>query len=127
MRLKSKVGWIFVAAYLGFATCFYYKAFTDKSFHGGLAGFWPSIPFGIIYLYALEGLNNIYYFNGAGFDGSSYPPIISMPFNQWLFVIPTIVGNAVIYYWLGAGISKGFRRFFSKRSEREGVRHRTKQ
>jgi len=107
---------MFVVAYLGFAADGYYKAFANPDALGGLAGFWPSLPFGIIYFFVLKWLNLIFYFNGAGFDGSSYPPIISMPFNQWLFVIPTIAGNAIIYYWLGVGVSKGYKRFFSKNS-----------
>jgi hypothetical protein len=93
---KSKLGLTLVIVYLGFAAFFDYLALT----HSDYAGFFPAIPFGLVYLGILQWLNPIFQWGSLTYA----------PFRNWWFIVPTTLGNVIVYYWLGIGISHVYRR-----------------
>lgn len=97
MRLpKSKVGWAFVAIYLALASYLVYLAFSCVGWVCDIVEFPAAVPVGLLYLALLKWLNPIFVFGS----------ITYAPFKNWYFIIPTMVGNSVVFYWLGAGIGK---------------------
>ena len=80
-----------------------YQAFTCPDWLCDLVEFPVTIPFGLVYLGVLR-----VFAGGLGYS----------PFRNWFFVIPTLIGNSIIFYWLGAGIAKIFSRALKKASAR---------
>lgn len=93
---RSKVGWAFVMTYLALAAFFIYQAFTCIGWVCDLVEFPVTIPFGLLYLVLLKLLDPIFVFGS----------ITYAPFRNWLFIIPTLFGNSIIFYWLGVRIGK---------------------
>lgn len=93
---KSRAGWAFVIVYLVLASFFVYQAFTCSGWLCDLAGIPAALPFGAIYLAVLQWLDPIYVFGS----------ITYAPFRNWWFIIPTLIVNSLICYWLGSGIGK---------------------
>jgi hypothetical protein len=107
MRLpKSKFGWAFVAIYMACDTFLVYLAFTCTGWMCDTVELPATIPFGLLYLALLHFLNPLFAFGS----------ITSAPFRNWYFIIPTFVGNAVIFYWLGVGLGKLCTRLVRKAS-----------
>jgi hypothetical protein len=97
MRLpKSKAGWVFVAIYLTLSSYLVYQAFTCTGWICDIVEFPATIPFGLLYLVVLRLLNPIFVFGS----------ITNEPFRNWYFIIPTLVGNSVVFYWIGVGSGK---------------------
>jgi len=89
---KSKSGWFFVVTYLCFAVVLFYKAMTCGSMMCDLEA-WPVVvPIGIVYGVIIRLLDKIYFF------GTSYT---NFSLGNHFFVILTITGNLVCYYWFG--------------------------
>jgi hypothetical protein len=61
-----------------------------------LVELYAAIPFGLLYLLILKWLDPIFVFGS----------ITYAPFKNWFFIVPTLVGNSVIFYWLGVGSAK---------------------
>jgi hypothetical protein len=95
---RSKLGLVLVMAYLGVALYCDFQAFTYSDF----AGFFASIPFGLILLAVFR------FFSPDAFVSSGL-------FTNWLFIGLTIAGNVVIYYWLGSGVANSVA--FARRSK----------
>lgn len=107
MRMpKSKVGWIFVALYLVGSSFLIYQAFTCTGWVCDIVEFPAAIPFGLLYLLALRLLDPVFVFGS----------ITHEPFRNWYFIIPTLTGNSVVFYWLGLGIGKLAMKLFRKAS-----------
>ena len=107
MRLpKSNVGWVFVAIYLALASFLVFMAFTCTGWVCDLVEWPAAVPFGFLYLALLQWLDPIFVFGS----------ITYAPFRNWFFIIPTLVGNSVIVYWLGVGIGKLCMKWFRKAS-----------
>ncbi len=102
MRLpRSIAGWICVVFYCGLAGYLLVQAFTCGDWVCDLVALPATVPFGLVYLAVLKALDPVY----------SFGDITFAPFRNWLFIVPTIAANAVIYYWLGVGIAKLIARF----------------
>jgi hypothetical protein len=101
---KSKIGWVFVVIYLVPASFFIYQAFTCSGWVCDLIEFPATIPFGLLYLTVIKLLDPIYVFGS----------ITYAPFRNLFFVIPMIIGNIVVYYWIGVGVGKIFKKLFTK-------------
>jgi hypothetical protein len=101
---KSKTGWIFVIVYLLVAIFFTYQAFVCSGFACDLVELPAIVPFGVLYLLLLQLLNPIYFFGS----------IIYAPFQNLFFIIPNILGNMLLYYWIGLGFEKLFRKLATK-------------
>jgi hypothetical protein len=95
---QSRTGWIFVVLYAGLAVYLIAEALTCADWMCDLVEFWAAIPFGLVYLALLKLLDPVFIFGS----------IIYAPFTNWFFIVPTFVGNAMIYYWLGVGIETLF-------------------
>jgi hypothetical protein len=93
---KSKFGWVFVAFYTAVDSLLVYLAFTCTGWMCDLVELPAVIPFGILYLGLLRLLNPLFRFGS----------ITYAPFTNWYFIVPTFLGNSVIFYWLGVGIGK---------------------
>jgi hypothetical protein len=93
---KSKFGWVFVAFYTAVDSVLVYLAFTCTGWMCDLVELPAVIPFGILYLGLLRLLNPLFRFGS----------ITYAPFTNWYFIVPTFLGNSVIFYWLGVGIGK---------------------
>ena len=92
----SKVGWVFVAVYVALASFLVYSAFTCTGWVCDIVELPATVPFGLLYLGLLRWLNPLFVFGSITYS----------PFRNWYFIIPTLVGNSVIFYWLGVGIGK---------------------
>jgi hypothetical protein len=108
---KSKIGWVFVAIYLVMASYLVYQAFTCTGWVCDLVEFPATIPFGLLYLALLKWLNPIFVFGSITYN----------PFKNWFFIIPTLVGNSIVFYWLGVGIGKLCMKLLGKASPVSGV------
>jgi hypothetical protein len=93
---KSKIGWVFAFGYLFFAAVLFYKAMTCRYMLCDLEA-WPVIiPAGIICLLAVKALDSMYFF------GTSYTNIsLANLSDAFFFILPTVIGNMICYYWLG--------------------------
>lgn len=89
-----------MTAYLALAAFFIYQAFTCIGWVCDLVEFPVTIPFGLLYLALLKLLDPIFAFGS----------ITYAPFRNWFFIVPTLIGNSIIFYWLGVGIAKLFAR-----------------
>jgi hypothetical protein len=101
---RSKVGWTFVTTYLALAALLIYRAFTCVGWVCDLVEFPVTIPFGLLYLALLKLLDPIFFFGS----------ITYAPFRNWFFIIPTLVGDSIIFYWLGVRIGKLLARLLKK-------------
>jgi len=101
---KSKAGWSLVAIYLAVSSVLIYQAFTCTGWVCDLVEFPATIPFGVLYLLVLRWLNPVFVFGN----------IVSEPFRNWYFIIPTLAGNSVVFYWLGVGMGKLTRKIFRR-------------
>ena len=96
MIWRSRSGLIFAALYLIAATALYFKALTcNDGFFCGIEVLLVFLPAGFIYSGLLD-----------QFVGS---PIAL----QWEVIIPTVVTNAVLYYFLGYGVGAAFRKLIT--------------
>jgi len=93
---RSKVGWVLVVLYLAGSAILIYQAFTCTGWLCDLVEFPAAIPFGLLYLMLLRALNPIFQFGSVTYS----------PFRNWFFIIPTLLGNSVVFYWIGVGIAK---------------------
>jgi hypothetical protein len=93
---RSKTGWIFVVLYGALAAYLIDQALTCAIWMCDLNAFPATIPFGLLYLGLLKLLDPVFFFGS----------ITYAPFTNWFFIVPTAIGNAVIYYWLGVGVAK---------------------
>lgn len=103
---KSKTGWLFALLYLGFASFLVYLAFTCIGWVCDIVEFPAAIPFGLLYLGLLRLLDPILAFGSITYS----------PFRNWFFIVPTLIGNAIVFYWLGVSIEKLWRRAFRRGS-----------
>ena len=103
---KSKLGWAFAIVYLILASVLVYQALTCTGWVCDLVEFPAAIPFGLIYLVVLQRLDPIFFFGS----------ITYAPFRNWAFIVPTLIGNSLFYYWLGLGIAKVCAKLFKKAS-----------
>ncbi len=104
---KSKLGWVLVVLYLAFSSVLIYQAFTCTGWVCDLVEFPAAIPFGLLYLLLLRALNPMFAFGSITYD----------PFRNWFFIIPTLVGNSVVFYWIGVGIGKLGAKVMRRKSE----------
>jgi len=103
---RSKIGWAFVLVYLAFSSVLVYKAFTCSGWVCDIVELPAAIPFGLLYLLLLRLLNPIFVFGS----------ITYAPFTNWYFIIPNLIGNSVLFYWLGVGMGKLIGRITRKTS-----------
>jgi hypothetical protein len=87
---------VLVLVYLALSTVLIYRAFTCSDWLCDLVEFPVAIPFGLLYLLVLRLLNPIFAFGS----------ITYAPFRNWFFIIPTLLGNSVLFYWAGSGVAK---------------------
>lgn len=107
MRLpQSRMGWTLVIVYLLLAAFLIYQAFTCTGWVCDLVEVPAAVPFGLIYLALLQWLDPIFVFGS----------ITYAPFRNWFFIIPTLLGNSLLYYWLGLGIGKLWGRWLRRAS-----------
>ena len=92
----SKIGWLFVLLYLAVSSVLIYQAFTCIGWVCDIVEFPAAIPFGLLYLFLLRLLNPVFVFGS----------ITYAPFTNWYFIIPTLVGNSIVFYWIGVGVGK---------------------
>ncbi len=105
---KSRIGWAFVGVYWLLSSFLIYLAFTCSGWLCDMVELPVAVPFGFLYLALLKGLNPIFAFGAISYA----------PFRNWFFIVPTLAGNSIIFYWLGAGVGKMYKRFFrGRRSE----------
>jgi len=101
---RSNIGWAFVAVYLAGAACLIYLAFTCVGWVCDIIEFPAAVPFGLLYLALLKWLNPVFAFGSITYS----------PFRNWFFIVPTLIGNSIVFYWLGVGIGKVYARFHRK-------------
>jgi hypothetical protein len=101
---KSKIGWIFVVIYLALSSWLVYQAFTCTDWMCDMVEIPAAIPFGAVYFGLLRLLNPIFLFGSISYA----------PFRNWYFIIPTLIGNSILYYWFGVGVRKLYLRLFRK-------------
>lgn len=92
----SKIAWGFVGIYLAFSAYLIYQAFTCTGWLCDLVEFPAVIPFGLVYLLLLRLLNPLFAFGSVTYA----------PFENWFFIVPTLIGNSIIIYWLVVGVAK---------------------
>jgi hypothetical protein len=97
---RSKTGWLFVVIYLALAAYVIAEALSCAVWMCDFIELWATIPFGLFYLALLKLLDPVFFFGS----------ITYAPFTNWFFIVPTVAGNAAIYYWLGVGSAKIFAR-----------------
>jgi len=97
---RSRTGWLFVALYVALAAYVTAEALTCAVWMCDMIELWAAIPFGLVYLGLVKVLDPVFFFG----------TITYAPFTNWFFIVPTVAGNAAIYYWLGVGSTKIFAR-----------------
>ncbi|HEY1204957.1 MAG: hypothetical protein ABSH46_07205 [Bryobacteraceae bacterium] len=103
---KSKVGWAFVILYLVSASYLIYQAFACRGWVCDLVEIPAAVPFGLVYLLALRWLDPFFAFGDITWS----------PFRNWFFIVPTVIGNSLIFYWLGVGVGKLAARLLGRRA-----------
>ena len=93
---RSKTGWFCAVVYSALAAYLIDQAFTCRDWLCDLVELWAAIPFGLFYLALLQALEPVFLFGSIAYA----------PFTNWFFIAPTVIANAVIYYWLGVGIAR---------------------
>jgi hypothetical protein len=84
-RWRSKTGWIFVAIYLVAAFFLFRDALTCGGMLCDLPAIFVFLPAGEVYYVVSNFL--------FGYDPG--------PFREWRFIIPSVLTNVVLYYFLG--------------------------
>lgn len=93
---KSSAGWVFVAIYLAASLWLVHQAFTCTGWMCDMVEIPATVPFALVYFPLLRLLNPIFLFGS----------ITYAPFRNWYFIVPTLLGNSIIYYWLGVGVRR---------------------
>jgi len=101
---RSRIDWILVVLYWAAAAPLIHEALTCTVWFCDLVEFWVALPFGAIYLLVLKLLDPV-----AGFGSITYAP-----FRNWVFIVPTLIANSVIYYWVGVGVAKLFAKLLGR-------------
>ena len=96
---------MFVAAYLLAASSLVYLAFTCIGWMCDVVEIPAAVPLGFLYLALLHWLNPIFEFGSIAYA----------PFRNWFFIVPTLIGNSIIFYWLGVGVERMLIKFAGKR------------
>lgn len=89
----SRAGWAFVALYLVVAAILFGRAFTCTGWVCDLVALPAAAPVGFLVSGVLGWLDELFVFPGYSSSG--------LLRNPW-FIVPTVLGNAVLYYGIGA-------------------------
>lgn len=106
---RSKTGLFFAGLYVVFASFLFYDAATCHGMLCELNAFAAVVPFGIVCIIAVKLLDTVYFF------GSSYT---SYSWGDIAFVIPTMIGNIIFYYWAGVFLAWIFKKVIPKKQEK---------
>lgn len=90
--LRSRTGWAFVALYLVFAAVLFGRASTCTGWVCDLIALPAAAPVGFLVGGVLDWLDQLFVFPGYSSSG--------LLRNPW-FIVPTVLGNAVLYYGIG--------------------------
>jgi len=101
---RSSIYLFFLVLYWAAASPLIHEALTCTVWFCDLVEFWVALPFGAIYLLVLKLLDPV-----AGFGSITYAP-----FRNWVFIVPTLIANSVIYYWVGVGVAKLFAKLLGR-------------
>jgi hypothetical protein len=104
-NLKSRPGWFLVMVYLVIAYFAFKEALTCTGWVCDLAALPAVLPLGLPIAWITDFIHSIINIPGhtPGFH-----------FRNWYFIIPTVIANAIFYYWIGLLLSRLFRWLKSK-------------
>jgi hypothetical protein len=103
----SKGGSCLSLVYIIAAILLFHDAMTCGGLLCDLSALLVWLPAGILYFTAYNLLDKWFVFGDIGATAA--------PARQWLFIIPTVITNAVIYYFIGYGISAALTKVFESR------------
>jgi hypothetical protein len=89
---RSRAGWAFVVLYLVIAAVLFGRASTCTGWVCDLVALPAVAPVGFLVGGVLDGLDQIFVFPGYSSSG--------LLRNPW-FIVPTVLGNAALYYGIG--------------------------
>lgn len=109
IRATSTTGWVFAGLYGIAAAVLFYRASACTGWVCDLVALPAVVPSGFVVGPLLEWLDSVYLFPG-------YSP--SAALRSPYFIVPTVLGNLVFFYGLGALAARGAKRLRSLLDER---------
>jgi hypothetical protein len=92
MWRESKCGWGFSAGYVALAGFLFYQAFTCSGWVCDLVALPAAFPLGFPIAWVTDTIDSWFLIPG-------HTPTFHL--RNWYFIIPTVIANAIFYYWLG--------------------------
>ncbi len=89
---QSWTGWAFMATYLILAGFLFHQALSCRGWVCDLVALPAAFPFGFPVAWLIDWID--YMFRIPGHTPTFH-------FSNWYFIIPTVLINAVFYYWIG--------------------------
>jgi hypothetical protein len=99
----SRTGWVFLVAYLVLAGYLFHEALTCSDWVCDLVALPAAFPLGILIAWLYDGIDYLFVL----------PHLTGGLLHRWHFILPTVLANAVFYFWAGRQIEKLLRRLFS--------------
>lgn len=95
-RWKSPAGWGLLAAYLILAGFLFRDASTCAGWGCDLAALPAVFPFGFAVAWLYDGIDHLFVL----------PDLTAGLLRKWHFILPTVIGNAIFYFWVGSQLEK---------------------
>jgi hypothetical protein len=106
-KTRSWGGIILMAAYLVIGCILFYEALTCSGWLCDLAAMPAIFPLGFPIAWITDWINYMYNIPGH---------VPTFHFRNWYFIVPTMLANAVFYYWLGSLAGRLIRKIRSRSS-----------
>lgn len=103
-RGGSKCGWGFSVAYVAMAGYLFYRAATCSGWVCDLVALPAAFPLGFPIAWVTDWIDSLFLIPGHA---------ATFHFRNSYFIIPTVMANAVFYYWLGKRLEVWVRRWLS--------------
>ena len=95
-RGKSPAGWGLLATYLILAGFLFRDASTCAGWGCDLAALPAVFPFGFPVAWLFDGIDDLFVL----------PDLTAGLLRKWHFILPTVIGNAIFYFWVGSQLEK---------------------
>ena len=106
---KSRTGWAFVTAYLILAGLLFHQALTCTGWVCDLVALPVAFPLGFPIAWLIDWIHSLFVIPGH---------TSSFHLRNWYFILPTVLANAIFYYWAGRQLEKSANRLLQRSAKR---------
>ena len=97
---KSRIGCVLLTAYFILAVYLFHQALTCKGWVCDLVALPAAFPLGFPIAWLFDGIDYLFVL----------PDLTSGLLRKWYFILPTVLANAIFYFWAGWQLEKLVRR-----------------